>query len=93
MPIGHRGGSVLSHPVPRAIGSRRLTANLKKFRHVLLDFDGVRSVGQGCADEVFRVFASRRPETSIEAVNVSPGVHAMLKHAGLGAQASECSPC
>ena len=68
---------------------RRLTANLEKFRQVVLDFDGVRSVGQGFADEVFRVFASRHPETSIEAVNASPAVHAMLKHAELGSRETE----
>jgi anti-sigma regulatory factor (Ser/Thr protein kinase) len=74
-----------AHYVSRS-EARRLTANLEKFRQVVLDFDGVRSVGQGFADEVFRVFASRHPETSIEAVNVRPAVHAMLKHAGFGAR-------
>jgi biotin operon repressor len=62
--------------------ARRLTANLNKFRKVVLDFRGVRSVGQGFADEVFRVFASRYPGTSIEIVHASPAVGAMLRHGG-----------
>lgn len=61
--------------------ARRLTANLERFRNVTLDFDGVRSVGQGFADEVFRVFPSRHPNTEIRAVNAPPAVDAMLKHA------------
>jgi biotin operon repressor/anti-sigma regulatory factor (Ser/Thr protein kinase) len=61
--------------------ARRLTANLDKFRKVVLDFKGVRSMGQGFADEVFRVFAGRHPDTSIEVVNASPAVGAMLQHA------------
>lgn len=62
--------------------ARRLTANLQKFRHVVLDFEGVRSVGQAFADELFRVFASRHPDTSIEVVNARRAVRAMLEHVG-----------
>ncbi len=69
--------------------ARRLTANLEKFRSVVLDFDAVRSVGQGFADEVFRVFASRHPNTEIGAVNASPAVRAMLEHAGARVSAEQ----
>lgn len=62
--------------------ARRLTANLEKFREVILDFAGVRSVGQGFADEVCRVFATRHPDTNITVVNASNAVSAMLSHAG-----------
>jgi hypothetical protein len=65
-------------------GARRLTANLEKFREVVLDFNGVTAVCQGFTDEVFRVFAARHPETGIKAVNVNPAVLAMLRHAGVG---------
>jgi hypothetical protein len=62
--------------------ARRLTANLEKFREVVLDFSGVESVGQGFADEVLRVFAARYPHTAIKVENASPAVAAMLRHAG-----------
>ena len=62
--------------------ARRLLISLDKFREVILDFKAVKSVGQGFADEVFRVFASRHPEVSVDFVNAGRGVAAMLKHAG-----------
>src|SRR5262249_40892879 len=37
--------------------AKRLVRGLERFREVVLDFDRVTSVGQGFADEVFRVFA------------------------------------
>jgi hypothetical protein len=68
--------------------ARRLTANLEKFRSVGLDFEGVRSVGQGFADELFRVFARRHPGTAIGVVNANRAVRAMLDHVDAAARAS-----
>ena len=52
--------------------ARRLLANLEKFREIVLDFRDVRSVGQGFADEVFRVFAGRHPGIVIRSENTNP---------------------
>ncbi|MDN5940905.1 MAG: DUF4325 domain-containing protein [Nitrospira sp.] len=60
--------------------ARRLLANLEKFREIVLDFRDVRSVGQGFADEVFRVFAHRNPGIAIHSENTSPPVTAMIRH-------------
>ncbi len=60
--------------------ARRLLANLEKFKEVVLDFRGVQSVGQGFADEVFRVFAGRHPDTVITTDNAGPAVAAMIRH-------------
>jgi hypothetical protein len=60
--------------------ARRLLANLGKFREIVLDFRDVRSVGQGFADEVFRVFANRNPEIMLRAENAVPAVMAMIRH-------------
>lgn len=62
--------------------ARRLVLNLDKFSEVVLDFKDVKSVGQGFADEVFRVFVNRHPEIRITAEKAKPGVAAMLRHAG-----------
>jgi anti-sigma regulatory factor (Ser/Thr protein kinase) len=62
--------------------ARRLTENLQKFQEVELDFSGVSSIGQGFADEVFRVFAHRHPATSLVACAASPAVAAMIRHVG-----------
>lgn len=64
--------------------ARRLLANLEKFREVVLDFQDVKSVGQGFADEVFRVFARRHPEIVISAENTNPVIDAMIRHVATG---------
>jgi hypothetical protein len=60
--------------------AKRLVANLEKFSEIVLDFRDVKSVGQGFADEVFRVFAGRHPATKIIVENASPAVDAMIRH-------------
>ncbi len=60
--------------------ARRLLTNLEKFREVVLDFRDVQSVGQGFADEVFRVFRRRHPTTMITTENTSAVIDAMIRH-------------
>lgn len=60
--------------------ARRLLANLEKFQEIVLDFRDVKSVGQGFADEVFRVFAQRHPAVTIATENTHPAVDAMIRH-------------
>ena len=62
--------------------AKRLLHNLDKFSEVELDLRGVGQVGQGFADEVFRVFASDHPGTRIRAVNADESVAAMIRHVG-----------
>lgn len=63
--------------------AKRLIANLEKFSEIVLDFRDVKSVGQGFADEVFRVFARRHPHIKIAIENTSPAVDAMIRHVRL----------
>ncbi|AWB35747.1 STAS-like domain-containing protein [Orrella marina] len=44
-------------------------------------FDGVESIGQAFADEIFRVFQNEHPEVSISAQNTNPDVDFMIKRA------------
>lgn len=60
--------------------ARRLLARLDQFREVILDFSGVRSIGQGFADEIFRVFANAHPGVALKRVNVLPGIEAVIRH-------------
>ena len=62
--------------------AKRLLTNLDKFREVRLDFRDVQSVGQGFADEVFRVFAREHPDVLFVPARASPAVLAMLRHVG-----------
>jgi DNA-binding transcriptional ArsR family regulator len=61
--------------------ARRLLANLEKFSEIVLDFRDVQSVGQGFADEVFRVFSRRYPSIVIKTENTNPVIDAMIRHA------------
>ena len=59
--------------------AKRLMHNLDEFSEIELDMRDVQSVGQGFADEIFRVFTSAHPEVSVTTINASPGIDAMLR--------------
>lgn len=61
--------------------ARRLVHGLEKFREVVLDFGGVESVGQGFADEVFRVFARGNPGTRLVPIRMGEAVEFMVQRA------------
>jgi uncharacterized protein DUF4325/histidine kinase/DNA gyrase B/HSP90-like ATPase len=61
--------------------ARRLLVNLERFRTVVLDFTGVEEIGQGFADEVFRVWAGAHPAVTLQSVGMSPPVAFMIEHA------------
>jgi len=58
--------------------AKRVLARFEKFTEVLLDFRGVEFIGQGFADEIFRVFPSNHPEVQIRYVNASDNVRRMI---------------
>jgi biotin operon repressor len=60
--------------------AKRLLHNLDRFSEIELDLRDVRKVGQGLADEVFRVFTTRHPSIRIRASNASRAVLAMIEH-------------
>ena len=57
--------------------ARRLLLGLEKFKEIILDFKDVKKIGQGFADEIFRVFHNRHPNIVINTVNVSPTIKQM----------------
>lgn len=61
--------------------AKRLLSNLDRFREVVLDFAGVKEVGQGFADEVFRVWPADHPDVQIRPVNMEPAVEFMVRRA------------
>jgi hypothetical protein len=58
--------------------AKRLLARIDRFRTVILDFDGVGTIGHSFADEIFRVFHNEHPEISISQVNAAPDVTAAI---------------
>ena len=59
--------------------AKRVTVGLEKFQQITLDFAGVRLVGQGFVDELFRVFANANPTITINYINASGDVTFMIK--------------
>lgn len=59
--------------------AKRLLMGLEKFKTIVLDFKGVKSVGQAFVDEVFRVFQNEHPDIKIHYVNADEEVESMIK--------------
>ena len=67
-------------PVARS-QARRLYARLASFKEVVFDFDKVDIMGQGFADELFRVFHNMHPEVTLTPINMNEEVRMMYLHA------------
>ena len=61
--------------------ARRVLSRLDGFREVILDFKDVEEVGQGFADEIFRVWPADHAGTVIEPVNMTKTVAFMVERA------------
>jgi anti-sigma regulatory factor (Ser/Thr protein kinase) len=61
--------------------AKRALARLPRFKEVLLDFDGVQSIGPAFADEIFRVFAAEHPEVHLTAIRANEDVRKMVDRA------------
>jgi DNA-binding transcriptional ArsR family regulator len=64
--------------------AKRLARNLDRFREVVVDFKDLKEVGQGFADELFRVWASNNPNTKLIPVNMNDPVKLMVQRALAG---------
>lgn len=60
--------------------AKRLLSRVDKFKTVILDFNGIKSIGQAFADEIFRVFTSKHRETNLFHVNANEEVEKMIVH-------------
>lgn len=61
--------------------AKRLLTRFERFKNIVLDFQDVDEIGQGFADEVFRVFVNQHPDTMITYTNASVMVERMIKRA------------
>lgn len=71
---------------------KRLVAGLEKFQEVELDFRDVQGIGQGFADEVFRIWEREHPQTRLIAVNANAAVMFMIGAARASAAAEQAAP-
>lgn len=68
-----------AYPVSRS-QAKRLYNRLDSFEEVILDFEGVESIGQGFAHELFVVFPREHPGVKIETKNENEEVKKMIHH-------------
>ena len=66
-------------PIARS-QARRIVHRLEEFKQVELDFEGIDFMGQGFADEIFRVFQREHPEVELIPINACRSVLGMIKH-------------
>lgn len=64
--------------------AKRLYQRFERFRHVVLDFEGVAEIGQAFADELFRVFAAAHPSLELTPANMTDAVAQMVSRARAG---------
>ena len=67
--IEHSGGSKISCAIQR-----------DEFEEIVFDFQGIGFMGQGFADEVFRVFQNQHPKITLTVINANRSVEGMIRH-------------
>lgn len=71
----------LDHFISRS-EAKRLLSGLEKFEEIILDFEKVSFIGQGFADEIFRVFHHFHPRIKLTVVNAHKDVQFMIRRTG-----------
>ena len=61
--------------------AKKILDGLDKFKKIILDFKGIKLIGQGFADEIFRVWQNNHPNIIIEPINTNASVEFMIRHA------------
>lgn len=61
--------------------AKRLLTRFDRFKHVVLDFSNVESIGPAFADEIFRVFTRQHPDIKLSCVNTTDDVQKMIRRA------------
>lgn len=69
----HEGEALLSRSQ-----AKRLITRFDKFLEVVLDFKGVKQIGQAFADQVFRVFQREHPNVHLVPVNMNKSIKNMV---------------
>ena len=63
--------------------ARRMMAGLDKFKTITLDFQGVATVGQAFADEVFRVWQGAHRDIQLITLNANENIMLMIRRANI----------
>ena len=66
-------------PIARS-QARRVVYRLEQFKQVEFDCSGIDFMGQGFADEIFRVFQNAHPDIVLRPINANEAVLGMIQH-------------
>jgi probable addiction module antidote protein len=61
--------------------AKSLMLRVENFKTVMLDFEGVKSVGPAFADEIFRVYKNQHPQVALIPIHAAAEVHKMINRA------------
>lgn len=70
--------------LPSRSEAKKILAGAEAFTSIIMDFKGVESIGQGFADEIFRVFKAAHPDIEIDVKNASAFILRMIAHVRRG---------
>ena len=79
--IVHLAKDYLGHDFVSRSLAKRILMNVKKFKIIVLDFENIDNIGQGFADEVFRVFRNKNPDITVVPVNMNEEIGFMINRA------------
>ena len=74
----HLAKDYLGHDFVSRSLAKRILMNVEKFKIIVLDFENIDNIGQGFADEVFRVFKNKNPDITIVPVNMNEEIEFMI---------------
>ena len=77
----HLAKDYLGHDFVSRSLAKRILMNVEKFKVIVLDFENIDNMGQGFADEVFRVFKNKNPDITIVPVNMNEEIEFMINRA------------
>ena len=77
----HLAKDYLGHDFVSRSLAKRILMNVEKFKIIILDFENIDNIGQGFADEVFRVFKNKNPDITIVPVNMNEEIEFMINRA------------
>jgi hypothetical protein len=60
--------------------AKRLITRFEHFKEVVLDFEGIKLIGQPFADEIFRVFQGQHLQVHLIPVNANEEIRNTIKH-------------
>ena len=77
----HLAKDYLGHDFVSRSLAKRILMNVEKFKIIVLDFENIDNIGQGFADEVFRVFKNKNPDITIVPINMNEEIEFMVNRA------------